>query len=222
MKRALYNPSDDKLYVKSNTPETSGSYDNPEEGSEMDLPIVFESGEMTFDSIDEKKYLFRIRVKYQTSLSSNSGGLLYIFKDERSNPIGDGSIALADSLSPTLLIKDLVSFESFNTLRYKVEGKVTIYEINFDFEPATGLKSEQRFEYADVCYEGSSLTVQLYIDNEAIVSTPNHSSSALPASSESPRTVRLYYANDTRGIVPHYVQGGTGIIHSVDYKTTAI
>ena len=213
--RALYNQANDTLYVKNATTATTGSYD----GSGSDLPVLHESGEIGFGDFYSTKALFKVIVKYKTSLSSGSNATIKFYAD------GSGSefftASLTDSTSETCLYFPLQNYELLKYLRYKIEGKVTVYEINYDFEMAESFVNKLRVNYVDVQYVGQ-LKVDTYIDNGIVDSNPVYATSGstdLPSSGSSVRTVRLYYPKDTTGYIPHIYYTGTGRVISTSYGT---
>ena len=213
--RALYNQANDTLYVKNATTATTGSYD----GSGSDLPVLHESGEIGFGDFYSTKALFKVIVKYKTSLSSASNATIKFYAD------GSGSefftASLTDSTSETCLYFPLQNYELLKYLRYKIEGKVTVYEINYDFEMAESFVNKLRVNYVDVQYVGQ-LKVDIYIDNGIVDSNPVYATSGstdLPSSGSSVRTVRLYYPKDTTGYIPHIYYTGTGRVISTSYGT---
>ena len=163
--------------------------------------------------------MFKVIVKYKTSLSSGSNATIKFYAD------GSGSefftTSLTDSTTETCLYFPLQNYELLKYLRYKIEGKVTVYEINFDFEMAESFVNKLRINYVDVQYVGQ-LKVDLYIDNGIVDSNPVYATSGstnLPSSGSSVRTVRLYYPKDTTGYIPHIYYTGTGRVISTSYGT---
>ena len=213
--RALYNQANDTLYVKNATTATTGSYD----GAGADLSVLHESGEIGFGDFYSTKALFKVIVKYKTSLSSGSNATIKFYAD------GSGSefftASLTDSTTEACLYFPLQNYELLKYLRYKIEGKVTVYEINYDYEMAESFVNKLRINHVDIQYVGQ-LKVDTYIDNGIVDSNPVYATSGsthLPSSGSSVRTVRLYYPKDTTGYIPHIYYTGTGRVISTSYGT---
>ena len=200
--RVLYNQENDTIYVKNSPTDTTkiGSYGS----SGDDLSILHESGEIGLGDLYSTKILFKAIIKYKTSLSSGSNATVKFYAD------GSGSefftASLTDSTTETCLYFPLQTYESVKYLRYKIEGKVTIYEINFDYEMAKAFINKVRLNHVDVQYTGQ-LKVDIYADNGKEDSTPNYEttgSTNMPNPSGAVRTVRLYYTGTGRVISTSY------------------
>ena len=215
--RVLYNQANDTIYVKNHASDTTkiGSYNS----SGNDLSVLHESGEIGLGDLYSTKIIFKATIKYKTSLSSGSNATVKFYAD------GSGSefftANLTDSTTETCLYFPLQNYESVKYLRYKIEGKVTVYEINFDYEMAEAFMNKVRLNHVDVQYTGP-LKIDIYADNGKEDSTPNYEttgSTDVPLSSASVRTVRLYYPEDITAYIPHIYYTGTGRVISTSYGT---
>lgn len=215
--RVLYNQANDTIYVKNSPTDITkiGSYGS----SGDDLSILHESGEIGLGDLYSTKILFKAIIKYKTSLSSGSNATVKFYAD------GSGSefftASLSDSTTETCLYFPLQTYESLKYLRYKIEGKVTVYEINFDYEMAEAFMNKVRLNHVDVQYTGQ-LKVDIYADNGKEDSTPNYEttgSTNMPNPSGAVRTVRLYYPSDTTAYIPHIYYTGAGRVISTSYGT---
>ena len=213
--RALYNRENDTLYVKDSV--ASGAY----ESDQHPVALTHESGVISFGDLDSTKVLFKVTVKYKSNGTISESGYIQL-KDDTNSVFS--TLSLPYTTGEYCSYFPLEAYRVLKYMSYIVTGKVTIYEIDFDFEQIESYANKMRFNYVDIQYTGD-LKVDLYVDNALQVSNPNYAttgSTNLPSASGSTRTMRLHFPDNTYGYIPHVYYTGSGRLLSYNYGTESL
>ena len=213
--RALYNRENDTLYVKDSV--ASGAY----ESDQNPVALTHESGVISFGDLDSTKVLFKVTVKYKTNGTLAESGSIQL-KDDTGSVFS--TLSLPYTTGEYCSYFPLQAYRVLKYMSYVVTGKVTIYEIDFDFEQIESYANKMRFNYVDIQYTGD-LKVDLYVDNALQVSTQSYAttgSTNLPSAGGSTRTMRLHFPNNTYGYIPHVYYTGSGRLLSYNYGTESL
>jgi len=206
LSRAFYDQVEDRLFLTGSG--TAGAYLEGDEES-----LTWESGDYTGGDTEMFNAFFGYKLTYSTS---ESGAEIEFYADGAGSPFHTKSISHSTEI--TCLYDQFTNYVVSKSVRYKLTGKITVYGMEINFEPVAGYPYQRRFEYVDVQYRGSSLQINVTVDNSSKTMSPDYSSTNLPSATDT-RNIRLYYPADTTGTIPHYYSSGTGQVISVNYQT---